>query len=153
MKETRPLGQTVFRPGIPPLVETRQGVGPGTLQCPAFCGCGLSPAIALPPLLRAVSHAPVVLVLEGLQSASTAWSKTSPKETSPQAALGHGNTQVYPPPRAPCKRPIRPNESSAHTSKEGETIANAQYSSSMVPLPRGGCNYCVGFNITKLVCS
>lgn len=62
------------------------------------------------------------------------------------------NTQVYPPLRARCKCPIRPNESSAQASKEGETVANAQYFS-MTPLPRGGCNYCVGFNIIKPICS
>lgn len=103
-----------------------------------------------------VGHVPTALALRRLQSASTVWTQNLPWGDSPLSRQPSGtrNTQVYPPPKGPrCKRPIRPNESSAQASKEGETIANAQYFCSMLPWLRGGCNYCVGFNITKPICS
>lgn len=64
------------------------------------------------------------------------------------ALLWPRSTQVHPP-WVHCKLPIRPNEGSAQAAKEGETIANAQYST--LPLPREGCSYCVVFNITKSI--
>lgn len=108
-----------------------------------------------PLLMGPVSHALAALALRDLHLASTAWPQSLPEGAIPfsSQSLGMENTQVHPPLRACCKCPIRPNESSAQASKEGETIANAQYSSSVIPLPRGGCNCCVGFNVIKPICS
>lgn len=93
--------------------------------------------------------------LRDLDVASTTWPQSLPEGAIPFStqSLHMESTQVYPPLRACCKCPIRPNESSAQASKERQTIANAQYFSSVIPLPRGRCNYCVGFNIIKPVCS
>lgn len=104
-----------------------------------------------PLLMGPVSHALAALALRDLHLASTMGAQSLPEGAIPfsSQSLCMENTQVYPPLRTRCKCPIRPNESSDQASKERETIANAQYSSSMIPLPRGGCNYCVGFNIMK----
>lgn len=149
MKKLNPLGQTVHRSDTPLLLQIRQGgfwdvtilchavaevSTPTTahgacqpaLECPQRSWCGQYNVASEPP--------------EGAIPFST-------------QSLHMESTQVYPPLRACCKCPIRPNESSAQASKERQTIANAQYFSSVIPLPRGRCNYCVGFNIVKPVCS
>lgn len=78
-----------------------------------------------------VSHTLAALALRDLHLASTMGAQSLPEGAIPfsSRSLCMENTQVYPPLRTCHKCPIRPNESSAQASKEGETIANAQYSS------------------------
>lgn len=87
VKEINPVGQTVLGPGIPPLLQTGQGGGPGVLQCSASLGLRSrprrSPAVALPPLL----WAELTVVRWCWPSEIFSWPaqrgpKTFPKETS-----------------------------------------------------------------------
>lgn len=93
-KEINPLGQTVLGPGIPPLLQTGQGVFPGCRSALPCCGGGLGPvagrlwpcrrpALALPPLLGAESATfQRRWPSDGFGQPAQCGPKTSPEETA-----------------------------------------------------------------------
>lgn len=87
VKEVSLLGQTVLGRGMPPLLQTRQGGSPGTLQCSALLRLrsqpSCCPAVALPPLLGAeLAMLRWRWPLEVFSRPAQCGPKTSPKGTS-----------------------------------------------------------------------